>query len=68
MNSKQKAWEGRRLRYIHPGVGDAFYLRMLLMVVRGALSYDDVRTYEGIVYNTFREACQARGLIGDDSE
>ena len=58
-NSKQKAWEGRRrgtkigrLRYIHPGVGDAFYLRMLLMVVRGALSYEDVRTYEGIVYNT----------------
>ena len=49
-------------------MGDAFYLRMLLMVVRGALSYEDVRTYEGIVYNTFREACQARGLIGDDSE
>ena len=53
MNSKQKAWEGRRLRYIHPGVGDAFYLRLLLMVIRGALSYEDVRTYEGIVYNTF---------------
>jgi len=74
-NNKNKTWEGRRrgtkigrLRFIHPGVGDAFYLRMLLMVVRGALSYADVRTYEGIVYNTFREACQAHGLIGDDSE
>ena len=49
-------------------MGDAFYLRMLLMVIRGALSYEDVRTYEDIVYNLFREACQARGLIGDDSE
>ena len=59
-NNKEKAWEGRRrgtkigrLRFIHPGVGDAFYLRMLLMVVRGATSYTDVRTYEDIVYNTF---------------
>jgi len=57
-----------RLRYIHPGVGEGFYLRMLLMVVRGALSYTEVRTYEGTVYNSFREACQARGLIGDDTE
>ena len=64
-NNKEKAWEGRRrgtkigrLRFIHPGVGDAFYLRMLLMVVRRATSYTDVRTYEDIVYNTFREACQ----------
>ena len=56
------------LRYIHLGVGEGFYLRMLLMVVRGALSYADVRTYEGTVYNSFREACQARGLIGDDTE
>ncbi|XP_039822604.1 uncharacterized protein LOC120684800 [Panicum virgatum] len=74
-NNKEKVWEGHRrgnkigrLRFIHPGVGDAFYLRMLLMVVKGAFNYADVRTYEGIVYNTFREACQARGLIGDDSE
>ena len=72
---KHKAWSIRkrgtkigRLRYIHPGVGEGFYLRMLLMVVRGALSYADVRTYEGTVYNSFREACQARGLIGDDTE
>jgi len=41
---------------------------MLLMVVRGARSYEDVRTYEGTLYATFREACQARGLIGDDTE
>jgi len=38
------------------------------MVVRGAISYADVRTYEGVVHSTFRQACQARGLIGDDTE
>ena len=41
---------------------------MLLMVVKGAKSYEDVRTYQNVVYPTFREACKARGLIGDDSE
>ncbi|XP_020150591.1 uncharacterized protein [Aegilops tauschii subsp. strangulata] len=41
---------------------------MLLMIVKGATSYEDVRTYNGIVYSTFREACGARGLLGDDME
>lgn len=38
------------------------------MVVRGALCYEDLRSHEGTTYATFREACQARGLIGDDAE
>lgn len=74
-NATDKVWRRRRrgtklgrLRYVHPSTGETFYLRMLLMVVRGAKSYEDVRTYEGITYSTFREACQARGLIGDDTE
>ncbi|KAJ1272622.1 hypothetical protein BS78_06G217300 [Paspalum vaginatum] len=57
-----------RLRYVHPTTGETFYLRMLLMVVRGARSYKEVRTYNGKIYPTFRDACQARGLIGDDTE
>lgn len=74
-DGSHKVWTRRRkgvklgrLRYIHPSTGEPFYLRMLLMVVRGAKSYKDVRTYEGTLYHTFREACQARGLIGDDTE
>lgn len=38
------------------------------MVVRGALGYEDLRTYQGIVYGTFHQACQARDLIGDDTK
>ncbi|XP_062210318.1 uncharacterized protein LOC133911879 isoform X1 [Phragmites australis] len=41
---------------------------MLLMIVKGAKSYKDIRTYQGIVYNTFKETCAARGLLGDDTE
>lgn len=48
-----------RLRFVHISTGETFYLRMLLMVVCGARSYEEVRTYEGTVYSTFREACQA---------
>jgi hypothetical protein len=38
------------------------------MYVKGAESYEDVRTFEGVVYATFKEACAARGLVGDDEE
>ncbi|KAM0840945.1 hypothetical protein ACQ4PT_059342 [Festuca glaucescens] len=41
---------------------------MLLMLVKGAQSYADVRTYGGVVYETFKDACAARGLLGDDNE
>lgn len=66
--TRKKGFKLGRLRYVHPSAGETFYLRMLLMVVKGAKSYEDVRTYEGTIYCTFREACQARGLIGDDTE
>ena len=57
-----------RLYYVNPTEGERFYLRMLLMIVKGAMSYADIRTYNGIVYETFKEACAARGLLTDDNE
>lgn len=48
--------------------GELYYLRMLLLHVRGALSFEDLRTYEGIVYPTFKEAAAARQLLADDTE
>ncbi|KAM0848721.1 hypothetical protein ACQ4PT_054208 [Festuca glaucescens] len=41
---------------------------MLLMIVKGATSYDDVKMFNGIQYGSFKEACAARGLLGDDTE
>ncbi|XP_047087140.1 uncharacterized protein LOC124698742 [Lolium rigidum] len=57
-----------RVYYVHPSAGERFYLRMLLMVVQGASSYQDLRTFNTITYETFKEACAARGLLGDDTE
>ncbi|KAJ1283306.1 hypothetical protein BS78_03G118400 [Paspalum vaginatum] len=45
-----------RLYYVNPIEGECFYLRMLLMIVKGATSYKDLRTYNGTVYQTFKEA------------
>ena len=38
------------------------------MIVKGARSFEDLRTYAGRLYHTFKEACAVRGLLGDDSE
>ena len=34
----------------------------------GPTSYDDIRTVDGVVYSTFREACYALGLLDHDQE
>ncbi|KAM0885149.1 hypothetical protein ACQ4PT_030511 [Festuca glaucescens] len=57
-----------RAYYVHPSTGELYYLRMLLMLVKGAKCYADVRTYNGTVYGSFKDACTARGLLGDDTE
>ncbi len=57
-----------RMVSIHPTSGDIFYLRMLLKICPGALSFTDLRTVEGVVQNTNKAACVALGLCDDDSE
>jgi hypothetical protein len=57
-----------RMYYVHPASGELYYLRMLLMIVKGATNYADVRTFNGHVYCTFHAACEARGLLEGDNE
>ena len=54
--------------FVSPNQGERYYLRLLLNHARGAKSYEDLRTFEGIVHETFQEACCARGLLDDDTE
>jgi len=35
--------------------------------VAGATSYEDLRTVDGVILPTFREAAERRGLIEEDS-
>jgi hypothetical protein len=55
-----------RVYNIHPRVGECYYLRLLLFEVSGPTSFDSFKQYEAITYNTYREACIARGLLEDD--
>lgn len=57
-----------RLVFVHPSSGELFYLRMLLCHQKGCTSYEDVSTVHGHLHPTFRSACNALGLIGEDME
>lgn len=57
-----------RLSDVHTSAGETFFLRMILMQRKGATSYRDLRTVNGKVYNTFKEACDALGLLKDDKQ
>ena len=47
---------------------ECFYLCTLLTVVRGSTSFKDLKSFQGVEYPTFKEACLACGLLEDDQE
>nr|GEV97619.1 DNA helicase [Tanacetum cinerariifolium] len=57
-----------RLTCIHPSLGELFYLRMLLCHQKGCKSFEDIRTVKENIHPTYRAACEALGLLGDDKE
>jgi hypothetical protein len=74
-HNKEKEWKLRKKRrcvgrifYAHPGSGERFYLRMLLNIVKGPRSFEEIRTANDVLYPTFKSACYALGLLDDDKE
>ena len=58
-----------RMYSVHPSAGELYYLRLLLIVVPGAQSFECLRrASDGEVCSTFYEAAHRRGLIGTDTE
>ena len=57
-----------RLYMVQPSEGERYYLRILLTRVRGATSFDDLKTVEGCNCNSFKEACIRLSLLQDDDE
>ena len=45
-----------------------YYLRLLVNEIEGARNYEEIRTINGVVYSTYKEACFALGILEDDSE
>jgi hypothetical protein len=54
--------------YAHPTSGERYYLRMLLNCVKGATSYEHLRTVDGTKHNTFKDACIPMGLLVDNNK
>ncbi|KAI5449084.1 hypothetical protein NCC49_005354 [Naganishia albida] len=72
----KKGWQIRqrgmslgRLYFARPKQGERFYLRMLLHIAKSPKSYEHLQTWEREEpWQTYREACAARGLLADDGE
>ncbi|GFR20599.1 ATP-dependent DNA helicase [Trichonephila clavata] len=56
-----------RLYTVHPNNAECFYLRLLLINVRGPTSFQELKTVNGHVYATFREACQKLNLLENEA-
>lgn len=57
-----------RMHHVPIGCGELYYLMLLLNKVKGPTCYEDIRTINGIIYPSFKDACYALGLLDDDKE
>ncbi|XP_076068429.1 uncharacterized protein LOC143040872 [Oratosquilla oratoria] len=55
-----------RMRSVDTKTVELFYLRMLPTHKKGPTGYTDLRTVDGVLYDTFREAVKAMGLLNDE--
>ena len=58
----------RRIYFVGPSSSERFYLWLLLTVVKGPTSFNDLHTFDGMFYDTFKSACIARGLLDLDEQ
>jgi hypothetical protein len=47
---------------------ERYYLRLLLLTIKGATSFDYLKTVDNVLYKTFKEAAIQRNLLADDKE
>lgn len=75
-NGKHGKWEKRqrqrkvigRLYSVSPRNTTLSRLRLLLLHVKGATSFEELKKVDDRNYETFDQACLARGLVLDDTE
>ena len=75
-NNKKRSWTLRkgeteqigRMVVIHPNCKETFYLRLLLKHIRGPRLFGELRKVNGIVLDSFRDACIALNLCDSDKQ
>ena len=56
-----------RIYTVHPKNDECFFLRLLLVNVRGPTSFKSLRTVNGVLFPTYRAACQQLNLLENDN-
>ncbi|XP_044272021.1 uncharacterized protein LOC123015966 [Tribolium madens] len=76
-NKSHKRWTPRqrlmgkiisRMYNVSVRNGELYYLRVLLLRVRGATSFESLRIVNGVVCDSFQEACRQLNLLAEDRE
>ncbi|XP_074297857.1 uncharacterized protein LOC141628648 [Silene latifolia] len=65
---RERGFSIGRLQHVTPNCGELYFMRIMLNFAKGPTCYEDIRTVDRVVYPTYREACYALGLLGDDKE
>ncbi|XP_076884406.1 uncharacterized protein LOC143533534 [Bidens hawaiensis] len=73
--AQERKWQRRkkgcsigRIHSISSVASKGYYLRILLNKVRGPTKFEDIRTVNGNILPTFRDACYELGLLDNDNE
>ncbi|XP_071738385.1 uncharacterized protein [Rutidosis leptorrhynchoides] len=74
-NATKRKWTVRtrqrtagRIHFVPLKSGETYYLRILLNKVKGPTCFEEIRTVNGILYDSYKDACYAIGLLADDKE
>lgn len=54
--------------FVEPSHSEKFSLRLLLLQIKGVKNFEDLRSDDGITFDTFQKAANQLGLMDDNME